>query len=159
MNKTINIRFIKKSFREINRNDYDILMVNSDQVWRKGNYFNLDIGFLKFSKNWNITKFIYGASLGSDLWKYDKKEDIVLKELLKEFSGVSFRENGIIKLVENHLNITPILVVDPTLLINKKYYLDLIKDYKSEFNSNDSYSIILYLCFFKLFKYERIFGE
>ena len=142
LSKTINIRIINKSFREINRSDYDILMVNSDQVWRKGNLFTLDIGFLNFSKNWNITKFIYGASLGSELWTYERNEDIVLKELLKEFSGISVRENGTIKLVENHLNITPSLVVDPTLLIDKKYYLDLIKDYKNEFNSNDSYIFV-----------------
>ena len=121
LNKTINIRIIKRSFREINKSDYDILMVNSDQVWRKGNLFALDIGFLNFSQDWNITKFIYGASLGSEIWKYERNEDIVLKDLLKNFTGVSVRENGTIKLVENHLNITPTLVIDPTLLIDKKY--------------------------------------
>ena len=142
LNKTINIRIIKRSFREINKSDYDILMVNSDQVWRKGNLFALDIGFLNFSQDWNITKFIYGASLGSEIWKYERNEDIVLKDLLKNFTGVSVRENGTIKLAENHLNITPTLVVDPTLLIDKKYYLDLIKDYKNEFNSNDSYIFV-----------------
>ena len=142
LNKTINIRIIKKSYREINRNDYDILMVNSDQVWRHGKKFCFDIGFLNFSLNWNITKFIYGASLGSETWKYKRNENIVLKELLKEFKGVSVREKGTITLVKNHLNITPTLVLDPTLLIDKKYYLDLIKDYKNEFYSNDSYIFI-----------------
>ena len=139
LSKIINIRIVKESFREIKRKDYDILMVNSDQVWKKGNLYCLDIGFLNFAKNWKITKFIYGASLGSDIWNYERNEDIVLKELLKQFTGVSVREKGTITLVENHLNISPILVVDPTLLIDKKYYLDLIKDYKNEFNSNDSY--------------------
>jgi polysaccharide pyruvyl transferase WcaK-like protein len=142
LNKIINIRIINKSFREINRNDYDMLMINSDQVWRYGNLFCFDIGFLNFSFNWNITKFIYGASLGSQIWKYKKNEDMVLKELLKEFRGVSVREKGTIKLVKDHLNITPTLVADPTLLIDKKYYLDLIKDYKNEFHSNDSYIFI-----------------
>ena len=142
LNETINIRIINKNFSEINRSDYDILMVNSDQVWRKGNLFYLDIGFLNFSQNWNITKFIYGASLGSEIWNYERNEDIVLKNLLKEFTGISVREKGTIKLVENHLNITPTLVVDPTLLINKNYYLDLIKDYKNEFNSNDNYIFV-----------------
>ena len=62
--------------------------------------------------------------------------------MLKEFAGVSVREKGTIKLVENHLNITPTLVVDPTFLIDKKYYLDLITDYKNEFYSNKSYIFI-----------------
>jgi len=142
LNKTINIRIIKKSYSEINRNDYDMLMINSDQVWKYGNLFNFDIGFLNFSFSWNITKFIYGASLGSQIWKYKRNEDMVLKELLKKFTGVSVREKGTIELVKNHLNITPTLVVDPTLLIDKKYYLDLIKDYKNEFYSNDNYIFI-----------------
>jgi len=51
--------------------------------------------------------------------------------VLKEFSGVSVREEGTIRLVEKKLNIKPILVIDPTLLIDKKYYLNLIKDYKN----------------------------
>jgi len=139
LNKSINIRLINSSFSEINKNDYDILMVNSDQVWRKGNLFCFDIGFLNFSKNWNITKFIYGASLGSETWRYGRNENVVIKELLKQFKGISVREKGTIKLVQNHFNITPILVADPTLLIDKKYYLDLIKDYKNEFFVNESY--------------------
>jgi len=62
--------------------------------------------------------------------------------VLKEFSGVSVREEGTIRLVEKKLNIKPILVIDPTLLIDKKYYLNLIKDYKNEFNSIDNYIFV-----------------
>jgi len=142
LNKTIKIRIIKNSYKEIKRNDYDLLMVNSDQVWRKGNYLYLDIGFLKFSHNWNIQKFIYGASMGLEFWPFEREENRVLKHLLKEFSGVSVREEGTIRLVEKKLNIKPILVIDPTLLIDKKYYLNLIKDYKNEFNSIDNYIFV-----------------
>ena len=60
-------------------------MVNSDQVWRKENYFNLDVGFLKFSHNWNIKKFIYGASLGLEFWPFNKNEDRILKHLFNNF--------------------------------------------------------------------------
>jgi hypothetical protein len=142
LNKTTKIRLIENSYKEIKRNDYDLLMVSSDQVWRKGNYFYLDIGFLKFSHNWNIKKFIYGASMGLDFWAFERKEDRILKHLLKEFTGVSVREEGTMRLIENKLNIRPILVIDPTLLIDKKYYLNLIKDYKNEYNSNDNYIFV-----------------
>ena len=142
LNKTINLRIIEKSYREIKRNDYDILMVNSDQVWRKDNLHYLDVGFLKFSHNWNIKKFIYGASMGLDFWIFNRNEDRILKHLLKDFTGVSLREEGTVKLVESHLNIKTTLVVDPTLLIDKKYYLNLIKDYKNEYNSNDKYIFV-----------------
>ena len=142
LNETINIRCIKKSFREIKRNDYDILMVNSDQVWRKTNLNYLDVGFLRFASNWNIRKFIYGASFGLDYWIYYRFEERYIKKLLKNFTGVSVREEGLQKMVENHLNIKPTLVVDPTLLIDQKYYLDLIKNYKNEYTSEDNYIFV-----------------
>lgn len=34
INKTTNLRIIHKSFNEIKINDYDILIVNSEQTWR-----------------------------------------------------------------------------------------------------------------------------
>ena len=142
LNKTIKIRIIRNSYKEIKRNDYDLLMVNSDQVWRKGNYFYLDIGFLKFSHNWDIKRFIYGASMGLDFWAFKKRENCIMKHLLTGFSGVSVREQGTMRLVESNLNIKSTLVIDPTLLIDKKYYLNLIKDYKNEFNSNDNYIFV-----------------
>jgi polysaccharide pyruvyl transferase WcaK-like protein len=142
LEKIVNVRIIKQSYREIKRYDYDILMVNSDQVWRKENYFNLDVGFLKFSHNWNIKKFIYGASLGLEFWPFNRNENRILKHLLKECIGVSVREKGTMNLTENHLNIKPTLVIDPTLLIDKQYYLNLIKDYKNNSYSNQSYIFV-----------------
>ena len=139
---TVNAILINKSFNEINENDYDILMVNSDQTWRKDNEF-LNIGFLNFAKNWNKPKFVYGASLGVDYWQYKKSEDNVLKSLLKNFTGISIREKGSIKYIEYHLGIKPILVLDPTFLIDKKYYLNLIKNFKIE-NVIDNNFIFIY---------------
>ena len=113
-------------------------MVNSDQTWSTivQKKFLYDYGFLKFAENWTIPKFVYGASLGIDYWQFSKDFDEKAKSLLKNFSGVSLRENGAIKLVEKHLNIKPILVLDPTFLIDKKYYLNIIKNYKKDLNFN-----------------------
>ena len=84
LNKTTNIVIIRKNFSEIKENDYNILMVNSDQTWRKfgRNYNYLDYGFLRFAQNWKIKKFIYGASLGFDYWNFSPKEDMLMKKLL-----------------------------------------------------------------------------
>ena len=135
---------IKKKFKEIKRNEYDILMVNSDQTWRKLDENYLDYGFLKFAANWNIPKFVYAASLGYDYWNFTKKDEKIAKFLLKKFTGISLREKGSIKLVEEHLGIHPSFMLDPTLLIDKKYYLNLIQNYKSNFNINKDY-ILTYL--------------
>ena len=143
ISKVVNLRIIKKTFSEIKCNDYDILMVNSDQTWR--NYKNrnvFDIAFLKFAKKCNIPKFVYAASLGVNKWRYNKKEDKIAKYLLKNFTGISVREKCSIKLIEQHLGIKPIFALDPTLLINKKYYLNLIKNYKNDIIIDNTYIFI-----------------
>jgi polysaccharide pyruvyl transferase WcaK-like protein len=120
-------------------------MVNSDQTWRKfGDKFFYDHGFLRFARKWNITKFVYGASLGYNHWKLTKNDEIIIKNLLTNFKGLSVREKGSIELIQKHLGFKPILVLDPTLLIDKKYYLNLLKDYKGAKPTNNNY-IFTYL--------------
>jgi vacuolar-type H+-ATPase subunit F/Vma7 len=139
----VQLRLIKNSFQEINKKDYDILMVNSDQTWRKYNekYF-YDIAFLKFANKWNIPKFVYAASLGMDKWNLNKKDEEIAKFLLKNFTGISVREKGSVKVVESHLGIKPIFVLDPTFLIARKYYLQLIKNYKNDILIDDNYIFV-----------------
>ena len=60
-------------------------------------------------------KFIYGASLGYDYWKFTQEDEKMAKENLKRFTGISVREKGSISKIEKHLNYKPILVLDPTL--------------------------------------------
>jgi hypothetical protein len=148
LKKHVKFKVIKKNFLELSEKDYDILMVNSDQTWNGvlkyiDNIFN--VGFLKFAENWTIPKFVYGASLGAGNWKFPKKFDIISGRLLKKFSGVSVREIGAIEKVKKHLGIHPEYVLDPTLIIDKKYYLDLIKDFKFNFKEK-------YLCVYQLDK-------
>ena len=144
INKTINLRILKNNFSEISINDYDILMVNSDQTWRKTDRHFYDHAFLKFAKNWSIPKFIYGASLGYDSWILTKEDEKIAKECLKNFTGISVREKRSIELIKKHLGFNPKFVLDPTLLIDKKYYINIIKDYKNDLNINDNY-IFTYL--------------
>jgi hypothetical protein len=126
-----------KGFRQLNQTDYDILMVNSDQTWRFWNGRFDNIAFLKFAENWTIPKFIYGASIGTDRWPFSNKTNNVAKKLLKNFTGISVREMGTIKYVKQYLNMNAIYVLDPTILIDKAYYLDAIKDYKKVINKTD----------------------
>jgi hypothetical protein len=144
LKENTNCIIIKENFTEIKRNDYDILMVNSDQTWRRFDDHFYDYGFLKFAENWNITKFVYAASIGYDYWQLTQKDENVVKLLLKNFTGISIRGKGSIGLIEKHLGIKPLLVLDPTLLIDKKYYLKLIKNYKPNINIKENY-IFTYL--------------
>jgi hypothetical protein len=144
LKENTNCIIIKENFTEIKRNDYDILMVNSDQTWRRFDEHFYDYGFLKFAKNWNIPKFVYAASIGYDYWQLTGEDEKVIKPLLNNFTGISVREKGSIELIEKHLGIKPLLVLDPTLLIDKKYYLKLIKNYKPNINIKENY-IFTYL--------------
>ena len=130
------------NFKEIKETDYDILMVNSDQTWRRWDQYFYDIAFLKFAKDWNKPKFIYAASLGLNAWNFTKKDEIIAKNLLKNFSGISIREKGSIKLIENHLGIKPTFTLDPTFLIDKRYYLKLINNYKNDISIDNSFLFI-----------------
>jgi len=148
LKKNVKLKEIKKAYSELREKDYDILMVNSDQTWngyRKNPAKLLNYGYLKFAENWTTPRFVYGASLGVNYWKYSKKFDIIAKHLLLKFSGISVREKGAIKIVKMHLGVEPEFVLDPTLIINKQYYLDLIKDFKVNFNFKEKY-----LCVYQL---------
>lgn len=135
INRTTNLRIIKSDFSEINKKEYDVLIVNSDQTWHRANKLNrhfYNIAFLKFAKKWKIRKFAYGVSLGYNYWNFKKEDEIIAKDCLKSFSDISVREKASINLIERNFGIKPILVLDPTLLIDKKYYLNIIKNYKDK---------------------------
>lgn len=142
----IKYKEIKKTFSELKEKYFDIIMVNSDQTWNKFEHY-YDVGFLKFAENWTIPKFVYGASLGSNKWKFSGKFDVYARKLIKNFTGISVREISSVKLVQKHLGIKPLFVLDPTMLIEKKHYLNLIKNFKSNFNFSDKY-----LCVYQLDK-------
>ena len=146
INQTTNLVIIHDNFSEIKKDDYDVLMVSSDQTWRKFDKHFYDYGFLRFAQDWNIKKFVYGASLGFDTWKLSNKDDQMAKKLLKNFTSISIREQGSIKLIEKHFGFRPIIVLDPTLLIDKKYYLDIIKGYRGQKDFNKKY-IFVYTLF------------
>ncbi len=80
-------------------------MVNSDQSWRNFDEHFYDYAFLKFAKNWKIKKFVYGASLGFDYWNLNSEDEIIARQLLKDFKGISVREKGSVKLVKKHFRI------------------------------------------------------
>ena len=127
-------------------------MVNSDQTWRKFDKHFYDYGFLKFAEKWNIKKFVYGASLGFNYWTFTSQDIKIIKNLLKNFSGISVREKGSVKLIKKYLGINPTIVLDPTLLINKKYYLNIIKNYKCGIDINNNYIIHIEIFMTKIMK-------
>ena len=150
INKTFNanLLLINKSFSdELKERDFDYLLVNSDQTWAYSpSKYYYDIAFLKFAKNWRVKKFVYAASIGSDRMDYRIINDsVTIKELISDFTGISFREIGAVKLFKQYLRIKGVFVLDPTLMINKQYYLNEIRDYKGDLNSNEKFIFVYQL--------------
>ena len=118
-------------------------MVNSDQTWRKWSSDFYNIAFLNFSKNWNVPKFVYGASTGFDYWPFSKKTDRIAKYLLKNFTAISFREMSTVNYAKEHLGLNSTFVLDPTMLIDKKYYIEILNNYKNKHNLTEFTDYIL----------------
>lgn len=109
---------------------YDAYIVGSDQVWRytSSKYEIYDV-FLEFTLSQQCKRLAYAVSFGDSNWNYPSYVTERCKSLVARFDAVSVRELSAIKLCQDNLNITTVQVIDPTLLIEKDYYLDLCKGY------------------------------
>lgn len=107
---------------------FDAVIVGSDQVWRKS-YINdkyYKSYFLDFVNTKHTKKIAYAASFGKDHWE-GKNDSAEIAKLLNDFYSVSTRELSGISICRNTFNLHNVEhVLDPTLLMNKKFYLNEI---------------------------------
>lgn len=110
-----------------NRKKFHAVIVGSDQVWRFEYSPKLEDYFLEFLESNNrIKKISYAASFGIDSWNYPEHITKKVNGLIQKFNYVSVREDSGVKLCRNKLSINSTHVVDPTLLLKREEYLDLI---------------------------------
>ncbi len=148
IDKRIHTKVIE-DVNELNKNDYDAIVVGSDQIWRPM-YIRRPIrstadAYLKFAENWNIKKIAYAASFGSDEWEYSSEETEECKRLIKLFDAVSVREESAIKLCEENLSYSDaIQVLDPTMLLDAEDYKKIFSEYSSPEKSSDTGKLLVY---------------
>lgn len=112
---------------EVERLHLDAIIVGSDQVWRpfyspcQPNYF---LDFL--GEDSSILRITYAASFGGDEWTFSEELTKQCRELLQRFKAVSVREKSAIALCKEHFGVEPVQVLDPTMLLGKKDYMELI---------------------------------
>lgn len=118
-----------KHLSEIQENEFDAIIVGSDQVWRPKYYFGKDIkeAYLSFTKNWNIKRIAYAVSFGTDIWEYNATQTNECKNYIKKFEAVSVREKSGQELCKKYFEIDTTQVLDPTMLLDKQDYIQLIK--------------------------------
>lgn len=130
-----------RKFKKVTKEDYNAFIVGSDQVWRlkySPNILNFYLDFAVLYKN--IKRVAYAASFGVGEWHYSKRLTKKCKYLANKFDAISVRENSAVKLCKEHLNVNVEHLVDPTLLLTKDDYLELI-DEESE---HDNKAILFY---------------
>lgn len=112
-------------------NSFDVIIVGSDQVWRKIFILNsINIFFLGFIDNNKTKRLAYAASIGTENSEYSDNEVKYIGSLIEKFNAISVREESAINLIENIFKWncpSPLQVLDPTLLIEKEEYINLIK--------------------------------
>lgn len=116
-------------------NEFDIIVVGSDQVWRSKNTGGVgDNYFLDFSNN-KVKKVAYAASFGIDYWDEITPEHTdKVKNCLKDFSVITVREKSGICICHETFGVDAVQVLDPTLLLNSKDYIHYFNLKKSNGN-------------------------
>lgn len=125
--KTNRTFYSSKELKDANLN-YDMFICGSDQIW---NYENTKFDktyFLDFVDECN-KKMSYAASFGVKIIKKEYYNEY--KKLLNDIKYLSVREESGKNIVKELINIECPVVLDPTLLLNKNEWLDLIRKYKT----------------------------
>ena len=112
----------QKKYLNISKEDYhkinaDVYFTGSDQVWNTGwNKGVIPEFYLDFVPD-NIPKYSYSSSFG--ITKLDDKEEV--KKYLKRYKKISVREESSLAILKD-LNIEGVRILDPTLVMDKKYW-------------------------------------
>ncbi len=128
----IRLRHIK-TLRDIAPSDYDAIIVGSDQIWRKPYFMGMwnapmKDAFLHFTHGWDIKRIAYAASFGCDNTdEYSRAEIEQCRKSLTQFNAISVREDSGVQICRDTLGQKALHLLDPTMLLDKDDYIQLIK--------------------------------
>ena len=104
-------------------NEFDYLVVGSDQVWN-GFVTGFDTSFFLDAANMADRKRTYAVSIGQDT--FPTRSDVDYVGLLQSFPRILVRERTAVKALRPYYPTMPIdVVLDPTLLARRIIWLDL----------------------------------
>ncbi len=128
---------------KINEHGFDAIIVGSDQVWRveftggvKNNYF------LDFLKNDATKRIAYAPSFGTKDWKGTPEQTAKIKKLLKKFTAISVRERSGVTICKDFFGVNTENVLDPTFLLDKDEYLNILP---KKFRKKNSVKLVTYI--------------
>lgn len=106
--------------------NYDVYIAGSDQIW---NPIPADFDwsyYLTFVKN--AIRLAYAPSFGQLASKGNEETRNRIADLLTRFDAISVREQGAADNVEHLIGSSPVIVLDPTLLLSRDTWLQLVKN-------------------------------
>lgn len=109
------------------KNGYEGYVVGSDQCWRPSYNFLLPAMFISFAEGEHVKRVAYAASFGTDSWEYTPEKTELCASLAQKFDLVTVREDSGVKLCKEYLGIDATHVLDPTMLLTKEDYTQLIE--------------------------------
>lgn len=128
----------KKTIPQLEK-EYDYIVVGSDQVWNCGRV-NLEPTYMLDFVSDDRKKISYAASFG--ISEIPEKYEEVYKRLLAKFAHISVREERGVSLVKELTGKEAKLVLDPTLLLNKKKWLKIADE---KIGKEEGYILVYHL--------------
>ena len=114
--------------KEACRNQYEAYVVGSDQIWRPKYVTNIYNYYLDFVNDKNAKRMAYAVSFGVDTWEYNRIETDICARLAKCFNAISVREDSGLRLCDEYLGVNAQHVLDPTFLLDKQDYINIINN-------------------------------
>jgi hypothetical protein len=131
LNENIAVTELLKSendFHKLEKYGFNAYIVGSDQVWRPKYSPNLKNHFLGFlNGNSTVKRISYAASFGVDEWEYTPKQTLKCINLAQQFHSISVREDSAIDLCKKYLGVNAVQHIDPTMLISREEYIQLVE--------------------------------
>jgi hypothetical protein len=128
----------------IDKNELEAIIVGSDQVWRLEYSGKLKLTFfLNLKTKKAIKRISYAASFGIDTWNVENKLTKRISELLKNFDAISVRENTGVKICREQFSLEATQLIDPTFLLKKEDYIELINLEKEQKKVGDLFYYFL----------------
>lgn len=132
--KTINPIVARKNkdvVKQFEQMEINFFVVGSDQVWNpyyQGNSYQ----FLTFAPK--EKRFSFAASIGTDQIPEEKK--LYYKKCLSEMNYISVRENKAAEIVKDLTGRDVDVVLDPTLLLPKEQWIEIVSKPNIEIDEN-----------------------
>ncbi|OBT13676.1 hypothetical protein A9264_15335 [Vibrio sp. UCD-FRSSP16_10] len=141
--KTKKIKNSSALYKLFDEENFDACIVGSDQVFSSMGAMNFKGDFsLGFVAD-EVIKLSYAASFGGNSFRGDKNLIPTHSKNLKRFDGVSVREQSAVGVCEDIFGVASTHVLDPTMMISKRKYLDLCNSENCAESTNNLFCYVL----------------